>query len=155
MTGRADGGQVHWLLAGDQALVGQQLAYLVHGGIWLGDDQLRRTQQVSLGRRADLPHPSEQRRQRGPEGRLVTPLDRCFQRRVELVQLARNRFRHLKLTLAQDPDDHSGSPGSTVDAALAGAAAPSLEPAGALSICRGAPPWASSAFICSSSRSTP
>src|SRR5436190_15679088 len=97
-------------LTGDQALVGEHLADLVHARVLGRKDQVRRFQGVGGQRRAVGANLVEQAVQRRGEGRLVVAVDGRLELTVQPVQLGGGRVVDAELALAADPDDHGPSP---------------------------------------------
>src|SRR6266566_4673873 len=97
-------------LTGDQALVGEHLADLVHARVLRWKDQVRRFQGVGGQRRAVGADLVEQAVQRRGEGRLVVAVDGRLELTVHAVQLRGARVVDGVLALAADPDDHGPSP---------------------------------------------
>src|SRR6266566_6171200 len=97
-------------LTGDQALVGEHLADLVHARVLGRKDQVRRFQGIGGQRRALGADLVEQAVQRRGEGRLVVAVDGRLELAVQAVQLGGGRVVDAELTLAADSDDHYPSP---------------------------------------------
>src|SRR5581483_1046493 len=116
----------------DEALAREQLARLVEREVLRRQHGVRRHELLVREAGAAVADGRGQRLQPVPERALIVRLDGSHDRIVELVQPLEQRVVDAELPLAEQPDDHVASP----------------------SICFGASPCPSSAFIFASSSST-
>src|SRR5690625_2313669 len=124
---------------GDESVVLEHLPDLLHARVCVRKDVLGGFQSVGGEGRSVLTDPFEEVVQGLAEGRLVAGLDRPFQGIVVGVEQVKVGFGQVELTLTHDANDHEPS-FWPLPPSICG-----VEP----------PPWPSSAFIRSSSDSTP